>query len=54
MTPLFLVLACTQGGELPLDLALEDVNPRSATYGEQVVLGDVGDAATAWYFTHAT
>ncbi|MCB9779224.1 MAG: hypothetical protein H6742_11725 [Alphaproteobacteria bacterium] len=56
MTPLVLLLACKAGppDSVPLDISLEDVNPNSVTYGDQVTLGQVGDAATAWYFTHAT
>ena len=42
------------GGEVVAGLVLEDVNPTSATFGQQVELGPVGDAATAWYFTHST
>ena len=36
------------------ELRLEDVNPTSATFGDGVVVGEVGDVASAWYFTHAT
>ena len=36
------------------DFALEDVNPNSGTYGQQVSPRDYLGQVSAWYFGHAT
>ena len=54
-----LLLACTSPGDaLPGDalpsFLLEDHNPTSVTFGQQVGPGDQAGLVSAWYFGHAT
>lgn len=41
-------------GEVAPDFALEDVNPSSATAGQDVSPRDYLGKVSAWYFGHAT
>lgn len=56
---LFLLAACprdplSRGDEPAPDFSLQDVNPTSGTYGEEVSPRDAKGMASAWYFGHAT